>query len=614
MSSGQVVNEAEAKLREWLETSGPSPGTRLPSERTLARQLGVGHYALNRAMGRLVSDGIVVRDGYRLFFADSAHTSLAFTCHLIAARRSVHLRSYLQVARRMGIRLILHPWLSIEESLLLLHQLDIQDTEAVVFDPTHVLSDPGWEAVTTRFAKRGIPLICVGQPVPNLFSVVPDHPNSLLIAIEHLTKLGHREIGLVTAPPANPAAGEVLRAWGDQCRHHDLVMSIPRVHLQSSIRYKEEADDLAGMVVRDWNSVTALVISSTVDCNIPLLQKRLDRLGRNVPEDLSLLSIGNASTEAVAKAIDAVSFDMTVLQEAAFHFAQRAIREKKPMGILPRPSTLRIQCQLSEQGSIKPVLSPIPPMAGGPLPSPASALSPSYEPPLQKDYSLAVRASLSDRPRFAQLDLSAHVNRPLHFRRGWLGDLPLKQLPPGPREVHGVPFQILGGPGRNDCGAIVFHSAINTTGNRQKLPDRLRIPIGTKARAIYVLHGCGYTKFRQAFADYDFCGPQSRIERIPIVSLGLPPPGYDPRAPVTDGPAPNIQDWWSDYPHVDFPHAHSMPLQKLETAHDVPRQVYLYTLEWINPSPDTIVSHLDISVNSDLTTTLGVLAITVLSP
>lgn len=628
MSFGRLVNEADTRLREWLDVSAHKPGTRLPSERALAVQLGLQHYALNRAMSRLITEGRVEREGYKLFVAGNSAVSASFTCHLVVAQRSIHLPSYKRVAKEMGIKLVVHSWQSTDEALLILDQLDNRDTESVLFDPPYLAPVSLWEPVTARLVKHGIPVVALGQPSPLLYSVLSDSIHDLELAIGHLAELGHRELGFVTAPPTNPTSTEVLYGWEEICRRHQLPESARRIYLQSHARLKEEADEVADLLAGPWRGATALIVFSGLDYNVQLLEEQLAQRGRHVPGDLSLLFIGGGKSPSIANPpVTSLTIEMALMQETAFNLAHRAIRKKKSLGILPPPCRLLVQSQFILRQSTKspadlagrihagktvPHETAVAQPSGRPQP-PAEAAR-ALESCLRMAYPLAAKASLSERPRFSPIDLGALVNRPLNFRRGWLGDLPLKHFPPGPHEIHGVPFEILGGPRRSDCGAIVFHSAVNTTGNSQPLPGKLVIPIKSKASAVYVLHGCGYAKFLHPFARYRFLNRQSCIGEVPLVSLGLPTPDYNPALRAKDAPEPNIQDWWPDFPHMDFPHARMAPIMESDEGGHLPRHVYLYTLEWINPTPEKTVDSLEISVDSALSTTLGVLAVTVLKP
>lgn len=622
MPSGHRVNEAETRLREWLENTAPARGTRLPSERALAVQFGLRHYALNRAMGRLISEGLVERDGYKLFAAGAAPARTAFTCHLVVAQRSIYLPGYRKIAKEMGIKLVLHTWESSDEAIVMLGKLDHRETEAVVFDPPYASHPSLWEPAANRLNKHGIPVVCIGQTAPGISSVQVDSFRSLQIALQHLTELGHREIGLITHPTINPLGGEVIQSWDDLCRLGKLTQSARRIHLKNHLRLKEDVNEVAELLAGDWKTTTALVVFPPPDCNLQLLQEQLIQKGRSIPGDLALIFIGDSKQAATAvPPVSSVSVDMGAVQETAFYLAQRAARKKKSPGILLPSCDLRLQPQLFARASTRkegPAAAPPqdrPDSARTPArPKPSADATALAESAIKKTYSLAARAFLSERPRFSPVDLGRFVNRPLNFRRGWLGDLPLKHLAPGRHEIHGVPFEILGGPKRSDCGTIVFHSAVNTTGSSQKLPDTLKIPIGSKAQAVYILHGCGYARFLHTFAHYEFRSRTACLGHVPVVSLGQPPPGYNPAQPPPKTAAPNIQDWWPDYPHTDFPHARMAPiLESDNTGHDT-RHVFLYTLEWINPSPQTVVNHLEITVDPTHSTTLGVLAVTVLKP
>jgi hypothetical protein len=229
---------------------------------------------------------------------------------------------------------------------------------------------------------------------------------------------------------------------------------------------------------------------------------------------------------------------------------------------------------------------------------------------LRRPYAVAMTAAPT---RFTAIDLASHVNRPLNYRKGWLGDLPLVHLSAGRHVIHGIPFQLLGGPARTDCGAIVFRSKINETGNARGLPSRVKIPIGIKAEGVYILHGCGYTRFLTPFANYDFYSGKKLLGSVPMVALGQLPHDWDAAQFERDSQKANIQDWWSDFPHVDFPGARQAPVVPADDKVATNRYAFLYTLEWKNPRPHLRVTHVEISADAGQSTTLGVLAISVLA-
>ncbi len=216
--------------------------------------------------------------------------------------------------------------------------------------------------------------------------------------------------------------------------------------------------------------------------------------------------------------------------------------------------------------------------------------------------------------RFSSVDISGFVNRPINFRRGWFGDVPLRNLKPGRHIIHGIPFQVMGGNNRRDCGVIVLQSLVNTVGKARKLPSKVACQISEPARAIYILHACGYSKFLNRFAVYSFYNGRKKLGEVPVVSLGKPPPEITPGEMKQALSAANIQDWWPDYPHFDFQHSRFAPILEDGSSETIRRHVFLYTLEWINPSPDGAITHVEVTADPAQSTTLGILGVSLLKP
>jgi DNA-binding LacI/PurR family transcriptional regulator len=622
MAFGQLVRGADVRLREWLETSKIESGTRLPSERSLARTLEMQHYAVNRAMARLIADGVVERRGYKLFYSpmqkNRPRDSMA--CDLIISHRSIFLAGYQKVARELGVNLRLHRWESSEEAVSILKHLKATECESVIFDPPFGEPISLWEPGTSRLVKHGVPVVCINHSAPGVSSVQSDGTRSLELLFDHFLDLGHEEMAFLTLSPWTPSSSEIFMQWRWLCAKNELPNSTERIHLQNDSRFlPEDARRLAKRFGKEWSKVTALAVF--MDDEYPV-QHMLDALADNgvdVPERLSLAFVGDCrALQSSTPTVTAATTDAGVLQETAYHLAARGARKKREFGILPQPCVVHIQPQLVRRGStaphqgprrIKKQEAPQPETQIYPQPMQFPDKTEDLEAIQMRPYDLTAKISES---RFTQVDLSSHVNRPLNFRRGWLGDLPLKHFNPGRHQLHGVPFDVLGGSSRSDCGAVVFQSLINTTGSAKKLPSTLRIEIDQKVSAIYFLHGCGYAKHRHPFASYSFFAGKKRLAEVPLVALGKSPPDITPETLSEAISRANIQDWWPDYPHYEFPHARVVPLLENENPEAVHRHVFLYTLEWINPNPKSTVSHLVIRSDIEQSTTLGLLAISVL--
>ncbi|MEZ0216610.1 MAG: substrate-binding domain-containing protein [Rariglobus sp.] len=614
MATAQLATEATKRLTAWFVSARVKAGDRLPSERSLARTLDVSLYALNRAMTLCIAEGRVERQGYKNFLAGAVRPPDRPTCHLVVSRRSEYLSVYRKIARDRQIDLTVHTWESTEEAAALLYQLDRSGVGGVICDPPSAPGQESWVPAVRQLAKHGIPVVSNSRVGDDLSSITGDVEHGIELGVKHLTGLGHRELALVTEEDR-----AVEACWRRCCADNTLSDSGDRIrHDFSWLINKSEADALADVLAGEWEAVTGLVVRICHSSALQRLLGELARKGRRVPAGLSIFAVGNAAClQTVQPRVTSASIDMPLWIEMTFDLLQREMRVRERIGVLPPPALLQVmprvhlrESTVMQAGGAASIAKtagqkPVAPVVG-------SESSEELEQIMRRPYSLAAKASLAERPRFAPVDLRPFANRPLRFRRGWLGDLPLLSLPLGLREMHGVPFEIMGGPKRADMGAVVFRSAVNQTGNARKLPDMLSIPIGSRAEAVYILHGCGYAKPLEAFARYTFHGAKGPLGMVRLVSLGRQK--NDGQLAETAAAAKaNIQDWWSDFPHVDFPHSRMVPLIDDEDS-PIKRHVFLYTLEWINPFPGRVVTHLEITADPSVPTTLGVLAITVVKP
>lgn len=624
MAYGVIVSDALLTLRRWLEASSFKQGERIPSERMLAQQLGLKHNAINRAMSRLLAEGLVQREGYKLSYGGGEKSSARpFTCDLILARRSFFTRSYTKLAKELAIGLRIHHYESGGDVLSHLHRLDAPGTECVLFDAPHVMTSSVWESALRRLIAHGIPAISIRQAGSDIPCVEADYTRAVELVFSHLVESGHREMGLITIPTRSPSAREIFGAWQSLRVQKGFRETAGRIAFYLDGR-EDDVRMIIGKLEGEWKSVTALVVYSEYEPIIPHLLEALARKGRHVPRDLAVICLGDLPhLTATSPPVSTAAIDTSFMLETVFRLAQRLARRKQDLRAMSPVPCAKIQPHLILRGSTRPIAPSLSgrkkPGTGWSVPEyptderadvPESDLAQRLKDMVRRPYQLTATAAES---RFATVSLKPFVNRPLNFRKGWLGDLPLANFFAGKHKIHGIPFDVLGGHSRVDCGAIVFRSTANKTGNSRALPTRLRIPIGSVALSVYVLHGCGFTRFLSPFARYEFFAGRTRLGSVPLVSLGYPPPGCEVRDFEKESTKANIQDWWQDFPHIDFPNARRAPVME-EDGGDANRHVYLYTLEWKNPFPGRRVSHMEITVDPGQPTTLGVLAISLLTP
>jgi len=615
------VSDAILTLRQWLASSGFKPGERIPSERQLILELGLKHNAVNRAMSRLISEGLVQREGYKLYYAaEKKPGTVAFTCDLVLARRSIWAKSYRKVAKELGIDLRLYYYESVDEALGHLHALDVPGTESVLFDPPHGPPVSLWSSALSQLLAHGIPAISIRQHADNIPCVLSDQTRGVELVFNHLSELGHEQMALLTIAPRASTSVEIYRAWQSLPWGKVARASARRIAFYDDVR--EDVQNLAGKLAGEWKEVTALVVYTVHDPVVPHLLDELARRKKHVPKDLSLIGLGDLPHLTTSNPpVSTAAFDAALMHETVFRLAQRLARKKHSTGLLPPSPCLYIQPYLIRRESTGPTASFVPKKkppggaAAAVLPSVDQGATPAefkqtLRAMLRRPYALTMTAEAS---RFAAIDLSPFVNRPLNYRKGWMGDLPLTDFGAGRHMIHGVPFHVLGGPARSDHGAIIFRSRTNETGNARGLPARLTIPVGAKAAAIYVLHGCGYTRFLSPFATYGFFSGSKRLGAVPLVALGQTPHDWDAVHFERYSKKANIQDWWSDFPHVDFPGARQVPIVPSDENDATHRYAYLYTLEWKNPFPNLKITHMEVTVDANHSTTLGMIAVTSLA-
>lgn len=609
-------------LRKWLVASSFKPGDRLPSERELVGRLGIKHNTVNRAMNRLISEGLIRREGYRLFYVGTKEATLvSLNCDLVIARASRLLPGFRKIAKELGVTLRIHSYSTVVDAVRHLHTLDVPTTESVVFDPPHSPAASVWAPAMSRLLHGGIPAVVMREFCETIPCVAANYARAVDLAFRHLREAGHEEIALIMVTPRSPVTLEIYAAWQVLGRQNGARPGMLRVAFYSDPR--EDIRALAKKFSGVWKNVTALIVYSEYEPVAPHLVEELAREKRHVPRDLSLISLGDFPYLATAQPpITSVAFDVALMQETLFRLVQRLERKKQSSGLLLSASSLRVEPHLLLRKSTAPV------NAGWRKARELEELTSDHidqdehaDDPNSPDFKRTLRALLrrpysftmtAEASRFASIDLTPFVNRPLNFRKGWLGDLPLKQLSAGKHVIHGIHFNVLGGKSRADRGVVVFRSTINETGSAQKLPDHLRIPINSHARAIYVLHGCGYARALAPFATYYFYAGSKCLGSLPLVALGKPTFDNATESLDTNSAEANIQDWWPDFPHRDFTSARRAPILEIDDQDVLQSHVYLYTLEWKNPSPNLKITHMEIRADATQSTTLGLIAISVL--
>ena len=157
-----------------------------------------------------------------------------------------------------------------------------------------IVTSPGWNPYMRALEEAGVTGVCIDHRAPGYDWVTVDNVAATMQAVDHLARLGHRKIAMLTGPMA--ALSERQRLVGYRRAMRRLGLPLGR-HLQGVAAgfADHDAMDVVGRMVEveDMDRPTALVVSSS-DLT-PGALVAATAAGLRIPEDLALVSFGDLS-------------------------------------------------------------------------------------------------------------------------------------------------------------------------------------------------------------------------------------------------------------------------------------------------------------------------------
>jgi DNA-binding LacI/PurR family transcriptional regulator len=576
-------------------------GTPLPTEGELARKWCLGASAVNRAAHQLIGSGRLRREGYKLYAVNAVAANISGARISVITHRMDRMAGIVDEAAQRGV--------VVEENFMVgrdsfrhyLQKAIRERVDGVIFRQC----DSGWEwdAEMAELDRLNIPCI-VGEEAPqNVGIVAEDWRGATKMLVEHMLDMGHRSIVCVGSLRRKDRSDVVCEAFEAALLHHGLPDIAKQQILLASHTRQGIRSALRKCRAR-FPEATALVWFDVDHVRNLMLAMRDERL--SIPRDMSLGLVGDTvEARANVPPITCAGFDLRTHANVALDAMYRQIADARHWGrILQRPR-IRIEATLRRGGSVLNMGAPVdqtvshPAVAANVWPRERGERIRAAEKTWLAPHTLARMADPAD---FAQLDLRVAANRSLHRPHGWLGHLPLKNLEPGTRRIHGVDFDLMDESANNGRAVLVMQSSRALPGARNPMPAKVVLSVGRRVRAVYFLHGCGFADEPVPFAWYDFANAAKHTFSVPLVPLGV--------ADRRDVPAANIQDWWADFPQFDADRVKHLVLAGNGDPYEYER--YLYTYEWVNPEPDAPLTSITVRSNPDEPTTLGLLAVTLL--
>ena len=605
--------ELTAKLYEWVDASHLIKGARLPSVRQLAEEWGVGRMALNRAVTEWVGSGILARNGNRYFLGDlSSADALVPPLDLLVERWS-DAGAVERIARHWKIEVRTHRSAGPEDrraQLLDLLESDRPSSGVLVYGEQ-------WPFELAALEQKGIPVVVFGARSVRHSHVAHDPGPRVELALSHLMDLGHRELAFIIPPPDlnfDLQHEEVERSFIAACAQHGLKSSTERVFTAAA--------DIPEMR-RCWQyishrhpEVTAVVCEQIELAEALIRIVRAD--GVPVPEKLSVMSLQrDTARSGLDTPVTGIRHDHRKLLELAAFLLMDDIESERTARATPVRHAVLCQPRLfiGETTGAPPTLpAPIAHRSQkrDPL-SPSEQPSPSAEWPEDLEERVALvekmnRTRFKDVPQVKEayhtIDLRSFALRKLTSYYGWMGQLPLLHFPPGKREIHGVPCEIL-------QRAVVLRSRFARTCEGRPLPETLTIPVDREVGGLFILHTGGWLKHHESIGAYDFHVSRKNVLSEEIVAYGT---GVQTKAEAARRAVMSIvQDWHPSTPI--FSSARVKPFLVTRDGDPLRYLRCLYLFHWKNPEPAKRLESLTLrTYHPELRATLAVLAITAYDP
>ena len=598
--------DAARTIREWIASQKLPLGARLPSSVALSKQTGIPRFTIDRACHDLVTRGLLSRSGYKHFVGAGRPSGSPI-------QGVVYVLSYLESYMRTIGRILTERGVNhrtMELSLINYYRSPLPALRKVFAEKPAgvILWLPGWvDGLEKTLASETTPLVICADGVPpdaRLHVVGTDCLRGVELAVRHLFALGHRHIAHVRIRSSLPFNRLILEAYRRACLLTGLRSSAAAIWKADS---DDEEDFRATMLEQHRKHPEVTALFSTSGAAVATKTFR-------VPEEMSVVGMYAQHSTCRPRL---TTVDIRADDGGIFHWACtdiitqiQAIESGRP----PKPprhvffmpdliigeSTRALTPE--ERGLTKESEGGSGAVPHGSLSAPTAKIDNPWE-SWRKTYRFLGKGG----PRnWRQLDLSKLANHSLTREHGWLGAEPLAHFSPGLRSIHGIPFQVIDEYQNGGRAVVTFLSPHTRTSEGRELPRSTRLPVGARIKALYFLHGCGWAK-SVPFAKYIMRFTDGTTAEVPLVASGQSQRLARKRLGRMK---PNIQDWWPLEAPRDFSHAMFAAVFNPSDLEDYER--YLYTLEWINPSPGRELSRIEVRVDPKAGPTLALVAVTAL--
>lgn len=203
-------------------------------------------------------------------------------------------------------------------------------------------------SLVETITRRGLPLVSLGDdiPLPGVTSFLPDYARASFLAVEHLVKLGHQHIGIISGPfgTVQPKVLDLNRGVSLACQQLGLPIE------NQSIVYGDLSEH-AGRVALDEllhrSSPPTAIFALSDSAALGAIAQAHSR-GLRLPEQLSIVGCSDdAAASAGFPLLTTVHLPAEEMAEQAIREIDRLVRE----GVPDSPRQTVVPVRLVERNS-----------------------------------------------------------------------------------------------------------------------------------------------------------------------------------------------------------------------------------------------------------------------
>jgi hypothetical protein len=185
----------------------------------------------------------------------------------------------------------------------------------------------------------------------------------------------------------------------------------------------------------------------------------------------------------------------------------------------------------------------------------------------------------------------------------------LEHLEPGDAVADAIPFTVLNQEKLGGKSIIALKSVNNKTQGVKDAPAQVVMPIDAKVKAVYVLHGSGWTsETHEKVGRYSLVYEDGTESGVDIIAYGKSAKDKDVIDQMTA--ESNIADWWFNEPQFNNGNAHHVIVADPQNPLNYSRHIYI--LQIVNPNPDKKVKALKLESEGEKKAVLLIVAATAL--